>query len=128
VHEPGDMEAPLLKQIPPANVSRLTKAWTYDTGAPAAGYTITPIVVNNVMYFPIQGSTIVALKADAGTELWQFDLKSIPGSATNPSAGVRGISYWPGVEQKLASRIVIATTNGFLVQLDAKTGVPIEGE
>ncbi len=109
-----------LTQITPANVARLTKAWTYDTGAPATGYTITPIVINNVMYFPVQGTTIVALKADAGTELWKFDLKTLPGVGPNPSAGGRGISYWPGTGQ-LAPRIVIATTNGFLVQLDAKT-------
>ena len=32
------------------------KAWTYDTGAPASGYTVTPIVINNVMYLPVQGS------------------------------------------------------------------------
>jgi glucose dehydrogenase len=127
-NDPGGMKFSPLMQITPANVSRLTKAWTYDTGAPATGYTITPIVVNNVMYFPIQGSTIVALKADAGTELWKFDLKTIPGIGSNPSAGGRGISYWPGVEQTTAPRIVIATTNGFLVQLDARTGTPIEGE
>ena len=95
-------------------------------GAPASGYTITPIVVNNVMYLPIQGSTIVALKADAGTELWKFDLKTIPGIAPNPSAGGRGISYWPGTPQT-GPRIVIATTNGFLVQLNAKTGAPVPG-
>jgi len=115
-----------LTQITPANVARLTKAWTYDTGAPATGYTITPIVINNVMYFPVQGTTIVALKADAGTELWKFDLKTLPGVGPNPSAGGRGISYWPGTGQ-LAPRIVIATTNGFLVQLDAKSGTPISG-
>src|SRR5207249_93254 len=116
-----------LTQITPTNVTRLTKAWTYDTGAPASGYTVTPIVINNVMYFPVRGTTIVALKADAGTELWKFDLKTIPGIGTNPSAGGRGISYWPGTPPQVAPRIVIATTNGFLVQLDAKTGTPILG-
>jgi glucose dehydrogenase len=125
-NDPGGMKYSPLTQITPANVSRLVKTWTYDTGAPAAGYTITPIVINNVMYLPIQGSTIVALKADAGTELWKFDLKTIPGIGANPSAGGRGISYWPGSGQ-IAPRIVIATTNGFLVQLDAKTGTHITG-
>src|SRR5918995_222732 len=119
-NDPGGMKYSPLTQITPANVTRLTKAWTYDTGAPATGYTITPIVVNNVMYLPVQGSTIVALKADAGTELWKFDLKTIPGIGANPSAGGRGISYWPGTSE-IAPRIVISTTNGFLVQLQAKT-------
>jgi quinoprotein glucose dehydrogenase len=125
-NDPGGMKYSPLAQITPANVARLTKAWTYDTGAPASGYTITPIVINNVMYLPIQGSTIVALKADTGTELWKFDLKTLPGIAPNPSAGGRGISYWPGTPQT-GPRIVISTTNGFLVQLNAKTGAPVPG-
>jgi glucose dehydrogenase len=125
-NDPGGMKYSPLTQITPGNVTRLVKAWTYDTGAPATGYTITPIVVNNVMYLPIQGTTIVALEADAGSEVWKFDLKNIPGIGANPSAGGRGISYWPG-DGKIAPRIVIATTNGFLVQLDAKTGAHITG-
>src|SRR5207237_9314378 len=73
-NDPGGMKYSPLTQITPANVARLTKAWTYDTGAPATGYTITPIVINNVMYLPVRlGTTIVALKADTGTELWKVD-------------------------------------------------------
>jgi glucose dehydrogenase len=125
-NDPGGMKYSALTQITPANVTRLTKTWTYDTGAPATGYTITPIVINNVMYLPVQSSVIVALKADQGTELWKFDLKTIEGIGTNPSAGGRGLSYWPGTTQ-IPPRIVIATTNGFLVQLDAKTGTPVSG-
>ena len=125
-NDPGGMKYSPLTQVTPVNVARLTKAWTYDTGVPATGYTITPIVVGNVLYLPIQGSRIVALKADDGTELWQFDLKTLAGIGTNPSAGGRGLSYWPGTAD-VAPRIVIATTNGFLIQLDAKTGAPIAG-
>jgi glucose dehydrogenase len=125
-HDPGGMKYSPLTQITPANVSRLAKAWTYDLGVPATGYTITPIVVSNVMYFPVGGSTIVALTADSGTELWKSDLKAIPGIAPNPSAGGRGISYWQGSAQT-GPRLVIATTNGFLVQLDAKSGKLVPG-
>jgi glucose dehydrogenase len=123
-NDPGGMKFSALTQITPANVTQLARAWTYDTGAPAAGYTITPIVINNVMYLPVQGSIIVALQADSGKELWKTDLKSLEGLGTNPSAGGRGISYWAGTA-RVAPRIVIATTTGFLVQLDAKTGKPI---
>ena len=125
-NDPGGMKFSQLTQITPANVSRLTKSWTYDTGVPANGYTITPIAIDNVLYLPIQGSIIVALKADAGTELWKFDLKTIPGIGTNPRPAAAASRYWPGTAQA-APRIVIATTNGFLVQLDAKTGQPIPG-
>jgi glucose dehydrogenase len=125
-NDPGGGKFSALTQITPANVTQLAKAWTYDTGAPASGYTITPIVVSNVMYLPVQGSIIVALQADSGKELWKFDLKTLPDVGPNPSAGGRGISYWPGAAGR-APRIVISTTNGFLVQLDAKTGKPIPG-
>ena len=123
--DPGGMKYSPLTQITPANVTRVKQAWTYDLGVPANGYTATPIVINNVMYLPVR-TTIVALKADAGTELWKFDLKTIAALGGNPTPGGRGISYWPGTGQ-MAPRIVIATTNGFLVQLDAKTGKPIDG-
>ncbi|MBI4472665.1 MAG: PQQ-binding-like beta-propeller repeat protein [Acidobacteria bacterium] len=123
-NDPGGMRYSALTQIAPSNVTRLTKAWTFDTGAAATGYTITPIVINNVMYLPIQGTIIVALKADTGTELWRTDLAKIQGIGGTPTAGGRGISYWPGTAG-VAPRIVIATANGFLVQLDAKTGTPI---
>jgi quinoprotein glucose dehydrogenase len=95
-NDPGGMKYSPLTQITPANVTRLAKAWTYDTGAPASGYTVTPIVVSNVMYLPVRGSTIVALRADSGTEIWKFDLATIAALGPTPSAGGRGISYWPG--------------------------------
>jgi quinoprotein glucose dehydrogenase len=125
-NDPGSMKYSPLTQVTPENVSQLTPAWTYDMGVPASGYTITPIVINNVMYLPIQGTIIVALQADSGKELWKYDLKSLKDLGPNPSAGGRGISYWPGAA-RIAPRIVIDTTNGFIVQLEARTGEPIPG-
>jgi quinoprotein glucose dehydrogenase len=127
-NDPGGMKHSPLTQITPENVTGLTTAWTYDTGQAGTGrgYNITPIVIDNMMYVPIQNTVIVALKADDGTELWKTDLATIEGLPPNPSAGGRGISYWPGTAE-VGPRIVIATTNGFLVQLDAKTGAHIQG-
>ena len=125
-NDPGGMKYSSLTQITPANVSKLAKAWTYDMGVPASGYTITPIVVNNVMYFPVQGSIIVALKADTGTELWKCDLTNIPDR--RQSLGRRPGHLGTGQAlTRVAPRIVIATTSGFIVQLDAKSGKPIPG-
>jgi len=125
-NDPGSMKYSPLTQITPENVTQLTPAWTYDMGVPASGYTITPIVIGNVMYLPIQGTIIVALQADSGKELWKYDLKNLKDLGPNPSAGGRGISYWSGTA-RIAPRIVIDTTNGFIVQLDAKTGEPVPG-
>jgi quinoprotein glucose dehydrogenase len=123
-YDRGSSKFSPLTQITPANVSSLATAWTYDLGS-SGEYTVTPIVVDEVMYLPHQ-TRIIALKADAGTELWVTDLKSINGLGPNPSAGGRGISYWPGTPQT-GPRLVIATTNGFIVQLDAKTGTHVPG-
>ena len=125
-NDPGSMKFSPLTQITPGNVAQLAQAWTYDMGVPAAGYTITPIVVGNVLYLPVNGTVITALQADSGRELWKYDLKNLKDIGPNPSAGGRGISYWPGAA-RVAPRIVIDTTNGFIVQLDARTGEPIPG-
>ncbi len=132
-YTPGGTKFSPLTQITPANVARLTKAWSYDLGAPGQ-YQPTPIAVSNVLYVP-QGTRIIALKADTGTELWVFDLKTIPalvaplkpgGFPQIPSTSSRGISYWGGTPET-GPRLLIGTQNGFIVQLDAKTGKPAPG-
>ena len=110
-NDPGSMKFSPLTQITPGNVAQLAQAWTYDMGVPAAGYTITPIVVGNVLYLPVNGTVITALQADSGRELWKYDLKNLKDIGPNPSAGGRGISYWTGTT-RIPPRIVINTTNG----------------
>lgn len=122
-HDPGGTKFSTLSQITPANVTGLKRAWTYDTGDPAGGFRgweITPIVINNLMYFPTARGKIVALHADTGTEAWKVDLTTL--GIRGPGAKY-GVSYWPGdATRKMAPRIVVATNDGYLLQLDAKTG------
>ena len=127
-NDPGGMKFSKLTQITPQNVNNLKKAWTYDLGPVPGGrgYGITPLVIGNVMYLPKGGSTIVALNATTGAELWVSDLKKIPGIGANPTAGTRGISYWAGTPQT-GPRVVIGTANGFIVQINAKTGQVVPG-
>ena len=97
-------------QITPANVGKLTQAWTYQTGGAA------PIVVGNLMYF-VSAGNVVALNADAGTEAWRFPLAdAAPGGAIR-----RGMTYWPGTPPH-APRVLVTMSAGKLVQLDARTG------
>jgi glucose dehydrogenase len=124
-YDAGGSKYSPLTQITPANVANLTTAWTYDLGA-RSDFAMTPLAVNNVLYFP-QGSNIVALKADAGTELWKFDLRTVTEfGGVVPSAGGRGISYWPGSAQQ-PPRLVVGVAQGFILQLDAGTGRPVPG-
>jgi glucose dehydrogenase len=108
--DPGGMKYSPVAEITPANVSRLKEAWSYDANG------VSPIVVNNTMYF-VAGGSVVALKADAGTEAWKFPLtRATPGGAIR-----RGMTYWPG-DAAHAPRVLVTMSAGKLVQLDAKTG------
>lgn len=106
----GAMKYSPADQITPANVAKLTQAWTYQPGGPA------PIVVNDVMYFAA-GATVVALNAETGAEVWKFTLAdATPGGAIR-----RGMTYWPGTPPH-APRVLVTMSAGKLVQLDARTG------
>src|SRR5690349_16017642 len=80
----GGMKYSPLDEITPANVTKLTQAWSYNGGG-------VPIIIDNVMYFA-SGGSIVAVKADSGTEVWKFQLnQAAPGAPVR-----RGLTYWPG--------------------------------
>ena len=108
-------------QITPANVAGLKPAWTYNSGDPSVGFRgweVTPIVVDNVMYFFTTGKKIVALNAETGAEIWKVDLTAL---GVKEMAAKYGVSYWPG-DGRARPRIVLATNDGYLLQFDAKTG------
>ncbi len=125
-HDAGGMRFSPLKEITPVNVTKLVRAWTYDTGDPSGtgrGWAVTPLVVGNVMYFGTTGAKAVAVNAETGAEIWKFDLKTVTDQGRFSS---RGISFWPGDAQN-PPRILAGTSDGLLLQLDAKTGKPVRG-
>ena len=104
-----------LAQINAANVSRLTRAWTYrlqTEGAQNVNSQATPIVVGGVMYIPA-GDRVVALDAATGTEKWRH-------MVTGGTPSRRGVGYWPG-EGATAARIIF-TAGRRLIAIDAVTG------
>jgi quinoprotein glucose dehydrogenase len=111
----GAMKYSPADQITPANVGRLTQAWTYQPGGPA------PIVVNNLLY-TVAGANVVALNAETGVEAWKFKLSD----ATTGGAIRRGMTYWPGDAQN-DPRVLVTISSGKLVQLEAKTGKLVAG-
>jgi glucose dehydrogenase len=118
-----------IAQVTPENVSELEIAWIYEIEPEPGrrGYNTTPIMVDNVMYFPkSEFTTITAIGATTGEEIWSTDLRGIPGLSDATSVANRGISYWGGSDEH-APRIVIGTEDGFLVQLDAATGDLVPG-
>jgi glucose dehydrogenase len=117
-HDVGGARFSPLRQITPANVTRLMRAWTYETGEDASSFQVTPLVVGNVMYLSTPQQKIVALDASTGKELWKHD-PAIKRQGTH-----RGVSYWPGTAQ-LPARIFFSTGDSRLLALDAKTGAPV---
>jgi len=129
VNNYGSAKYSPLAQITPDNVAGLEVAWTYEVGPDPGrrGYNTTPIMIDNVMYFPGIGfSTITAINATTGEEIWATNLHELQGLGERTSIANRGISYWRGTDEH-APRIVMHTQDGFLVQLDAATGESVPG-
>ncbi|MDO6414036.1 membrane-bound PQQ-dependent dehydrogenase, glucose/quinate/shikimate family [Sphingomonas sp. BIUV-7] len=135
----GTRYAPL-NQITPANVDKLTVAWTYRTGEiPSKGeaHVVTPLAINGTLYGCTHSSRLFALDAESGKELWSYDPKAI--GHTFPRC--RGVGYFdataplPGASKAAApdtipvsstspcaSRIIASTVDARLIAVDAKTG------
>jgi quinoprotein glucose dehydrogenase len=101
-------------QITKSNVSKLQVAWTYPT-RDMTTYQLNPLVVDNVMYVLARNTSLVALDATTGKELWVHE--SLFGIAR------RGINYWESKDRK--DRRLVFQINNTLQELDARTGKSI---
>src|SRR5437899_2250401 len=131
----GGTRSSPLKQINRQNVKNLKRAWTYHMGELERGgnetdrhhivpFESTSIVIGGVLYFSTPSNRVIALDAETGQEIWQFD----------PQAGRdgprrffqhRGVAYWQSKTGE--GRILYGTFDGRLIALDAKTGKPCQG-
>ncbi|MPZ21284.1 MAG: PQQ-binding-like beta-propeller repeat protein [Luteitalea sp.] len=110
--DPGGQRFSPLTQITGGNVSTLTRAWTFDTGA--TGLQVTPLVVDGVMYVAAGTSGLFALEPETGHVLWRFQF---PGAAVS----ARGLAYWPG-DSETGPRLYTGAGDGRLIAVDARTG------
>ncbi|MEO8593191.1 MAG: PQQ-binding-like beta-propeller repeat protein [Candidatus Solibacter sp.] len=99
------------KQITKANVGQLEVAWSYPHGE--TGFN--PIVVDNVVYSVGRNSSLVALDATTGKEIWVHE--GLSGITS------RGMNYWESKDRK--DRRLIFGINSFLQEIDAKTGLTV---
>ncbi len=106
-----------LDQINRETVSRLGIQWYMDL--PEDRSLIgTPLVVDGVIYFTGSYSKTRAVDARTGKLLWEYDPESIEHAGDRLRImwdSSRGLSYWKG-------KVIIATIDGRLVAIDAKTG------
>jgi quinoprotein glucose dehydrogenase len=87
-----------LKQINRANVHQLEVAWSYEIESDRS-YEFNPIIVGKMMYVLAKHTSIVALDAATGKEIWTYHSKYAPTIEMH-----RGINFWQskdGSEQRL---------------------------
>ena len=118
-HDYGEQRFSALKSITEANVGRLGLAWYYDLDT-NRGQEATPVVVDGILYSTSAWSKVQALEASTGKLLWQYDPR-VPGEiAIHVCCDLvnRGVAVWQG-------RVYVATLDGRLVALDARSGQPV---
>jgi quinoprotein glucose dehydrogenase len=76
-----------LSQINRANVHRLHKVWTFDTGE-KGNIETNPVIIGRTLYAYTPTQKVFALDAATGKLKWKFD----SGIASNQPA--RGVAYW----------------------------------
>jgi len=102
-----------LKQITADNVKNLVPVWTFSTGL-VEGHQSPPIVNNGVMFVTTPQAQVLALDAKSGDLLWRYK-HALPEDLTQLHPTNRGVAL-------LDDTVYVATTDCFLVALDAKTG------
>lgn len=111
---PDSSQFTTLTQITRANVARLQVAWTYPIGEDKR-YFFNPVVDDGVMYVMGKGSSIVALDAATGREIWTYQQPEDTTVITT-----RGINYWESKDR--IHRHLLFASNHALRALDARTG------
>lgn len=106
-----------LKSIHTGNVSKLGLAWYLDLEGQRT-LQATPLAVDGKLFFSGTNGWVFAADARTGRLRWSFDpdLSNHPLKTSRPLFGSnRGVAFWKG-------RVYVATVDGRLVSLDAKTG------
>jgi quinoprotein glucose dehydrogenase len=103
-----------LTQINKSNVGQLQVAWSYPT-QDNNSYVFNPLVVDNVMYVMARNTSLVAIDATTGKEIWVHE--NLNGIAQ------RGINYWESKDRK--DRRLIFQIHQQLQEIDARTGLSI---
>jgi alcohol dehydrogenase (cytochrome c) len=116
----GHRHSPLT-QITPANVRNLEMQWVFQTRGPAEAnekFEATPLVVDGVMYTVLAPNTVVALDATTGRMFWIYTPRISQLARVCCGRVNRGLAI-------LGDTLFMATIDGHLIAIDAKSGKPI---
>jgi len=136
---PGGTHFSRANQITPENVQHLEVAWMHrsgdiregkyppeDTGEvgefqPQSSLQVTPIMIEDRLYYCSPFNMVFALDAETGEEIWSYDPKVDHTADLLPNC--RGVSSWQsGSEGFCEHRIIVGTLDARLIALDAATG------
>ena len=121
-------------QITPENVGKLKVAWTYHTGdLPPAGKTNkwgaqnTPQMIGGGLYVCSATNNVSKLDPATGKEIWKF-VSGVKYENVPYTAACRGVTYFVSSAvpegQSCHARIIVATLDMRLIELDAASGQP----
>ena len=126
--DPGGQRFSSLADINRENVKSLKVAWIYRTGdayQPRNGrgtaFEATPLYVNGTLYLSTPLGRVIALDPTTGEQVWSYDGKVDRDKGYGDFAN-RGVSMWRSPQAQL--RIIIATVDARLIEVDAATGKP----
>jgi quinoprotein glucose dehydrogenase len=102
------------------------KRWREGQPPSINNFKATPLMVGGRLYVNTPTSIGAAVDGKTGQTLWIYNPKSYEAGTTTMSArwNQRGVAYWTDGRDE---RIFWGTGDGYLVAVDAKTGVPVEG-
>ena len=108
-----------LTQISAGNVGKLGLAWYAELNT-YRGVEGTPLFIDGVLYNVSAWNIVTAYDARTGKELWTYDPQTPRewGRYACCEPVARGIAAWKG-------KIILATLDGRLIALDARTGKPV---
>jgi quinohemoprotein ethanol dehydrogenase len=108
-----------LDAINDGNVADLGLAWYADLPVDR-GVEASPLMIGGVLYNIEPWNVTVAYDAKTGKELWRFDprVDREKGKIACCDIVTRGLAAWKG-------KIILATLDGRLIALDARTGKPV---
>src|SRR6476659_3417334 len=105
-----------LRQISTDNVARLRPVWVYQP--PGTGsIECTPVVANGVMYVTSGPTSVSALDLRSGRSIWEW---TRPVAATVLNLGFPRVNRGVAI---LDNMVYVCTLDGYLVVLDARSGV-----
>jgi quinoprotein glucose dehydrogenase len=121
-----------LADIRKDNVAKLQVAWTYHSGDFSRGdashggtaLQVTPLMIDETLYFCTPYNRIIALDAESGREKWKFDAHAKLDGVYTPVC--RGVAYWrdtqAAADTPCRERIFMNTLDAKLWAVDAANG------